>query len=136
MVDHAGPGTLAQVALDSWLTPQALGAGWESPGQIVDPVDPQTRARVTRECWWISQSLGPEPESPGTPCRPHMLSEQGPSRQGYLVDTAGTGSRAQVTRTIWGSHWTWDTGPVARTNGLPSGPADTGPSRPGERVDP
>ena len=96
-----GPGCPGQL-----VDPPGTRSGVGAPGPIVDPVDPQTRARVTRECWWISQSLGPEPESPGTPCRPHMLSEQGPSRQGYLVeagprspglsgDPTGPGTRAR-----------------------------------------
>ena len=81
---------------------------------MVDTVGPQTRARVTWENWWTSQYLGPEPESPGTAGRPHVPSEQGPSRQETLVDNAGTGSRAQVTRDIWSSPGTWDTGPSRR----------------------
>ena len=164
MAYQAGHRTLAQVARESWSIPWALRNQPESPGtdggprgpwdtgpgcpgQLVDP--PCTRSGVG---------------VPRTNSRPRGPSDPSASHPGVLVDIAvprtrarvawdtlstphaiGAGpepprisgrSRAQVTRTIWGSHWTWDTGPVARTNGLPSGPADTGPSRPGERVDP
>ena len=164
MAYQAGHRTLAQVARESWSIPWALRNQPESPGtdggprgpwdtgpgcpgQLVDP--PGTRSGVG---------------VPRTNSRPRGPSDPSASHPGVLVDIAvprtrarvawdtlstphaiGAGpepprisgrSRAQVTRTIWGSHWTWDTGPVARTNGLPSGPADTGPSRPGERVDP
>ena len=73
LLQTKGSRTKMQVAREGWLTPQALGAGPESPGTSAGIPVPREWSRVARETWSTQSALKTVPESPktsGQPLRP------------------------------------------------------------------
>ena len=120
------------IARDSWLNPQALGPGPESPGTVGRPCDssdpspsrpvelakpagPRTRIRVPRDSWSTPRALAPGPESHGTAGR-----------------TAGPRTQARIPRDHCSTQWALGHGPESpRKAGRHCGPLGMGPSHPG-----
>ena len=135
-MNPVGSRTRARFAQGCWSKPRALGIECESPGlsgrssvysdpvpsgpgQLVDTASPRTQAQVARECW---STRGP--------------SDSTASNARLLVEPAGFQTRTRGPQNYWSTPPGLGYSPqLPRTDGLPHGPSDTGPSRPGRLVD-
>ena len=100
LVDTVCPLTRAGIAQRSWSTPRALGPEPSRPRDVVDTPDPRAR---DEEPGTDGRHRGPAETSPrrrGTAGRPLRPLDQGRSRPGQLVNTAGPRVRARVARGI------------------------------------
>ena len=89
------------------------------PGDLVNPVVPWTCARVAQDSWSNTRAIGAGRESSGTAGRPCKPLEPSPNHPGVLLDPTGPHIRTRVP------------GRADRARRT----RDTGPGRPGEKVD-
>ena len=139
LVEPVGTPNQARVSLGSWSTPPAHRPGPSSPGPAGRPCGTLGMARDTRDSWLKKRSraqVGAERELPTRSGQPHLPSDTGLRRPGYLVEPAGHQNRARVIRDRRSTPQELQSGPESpRTVGRPCGHLDTRPSHPGQLVD-
>ena len=136
-MDLAGHRAQTRVTQDAWSSPRYVQPWPKSPRVPCRHRGPWARAKVIRVAWRTPQYVRPGPKSPRKAGRPRGFSDLGPSRPGWMVDTADCRTWAGDPLDNCSKLRVLGHGPESPgTPGRPREPSDKGPSGSGLLVDP